>query len=83
MDFTTLIQNLKYRIGDKGYEHVDSIQNGVTPDLHGFILVSNLFDHLQGYDPSGEYTEEINETYRQALLKLNNYLETNLDYEFN
>jgi hypothetical protein len=85
MTFTVLKQNLRYYMGVKGDSLVQAINNGAKndADLHEFNLISNLFDFLLGYDDSGTYSDEFNEAYRQTLLKINSYLETNLAYEFN
>lgn len=85
MTFTVLIQNLRHYIGIKGDSLVQGINNGVRKDsdLHEFNLISNLFDFLLVYDDSSTYSDEVNEGYRQILLKINSYLETNLTYEFN
>lgn len=84
MEHSDYIINLKYYMGLKCDSLIDYAYDGVLSDMqmHNYILANNLFKFILGYVPDTDYEEEIKEMYTKASLQLNNYLETNLYYDY-
>jgi len=83
LTFTQLRQNLEYRIGDKSNSLVQK-SRGIQDQgiFHEIALCNRLYKFIAGYTEGGTYSENVLDIYQEALLKVNNYLGTNLAYEF-